>query len=390
MDVVEVGNYASITLSTSPPLNESVELNATLNPLMTLQLNGSIDLGPYAKMFSNESVTVIQFKAINAGQSVLSFFNSSGGNETIFKNVQDVSREANVVHILALNIVSDVIGWLYFVAWSISFYPQVFLNCYRRSVVGLSFDFLALNLTGFAAYSAFNLGLFFSPIIKDQYLQRHPGGINPVQINDVVFAVHAFVLTAFTVFQCFIFKRGKQKVSYIVLFLLFLMYLTIFVCLIVSIVGPLEWLDYLYVLSYIKLAVTLIKYVPQVYMNFRRKSTEGWSIGNVLLDFTGGSLSILQMFILSYNYDDWKSIFGDPTKFGLGVFSIFFDLIFMFQHYVLYRKRKPKKDKDAASEKEDELEKQPVNGHMLDKMKIFPCCQSRSALDDDEKKPLLS
>ena len=40
--------------------------------------------------------------------------------------------------------------------------------------------------------------------------------------------------------------------------------------------------------------------------------------------------------------DDWKSIFGDPTKFGLGAFSIFFDLIFMFQHYVLYRKRSPK------------------------------------------------
>ena len=36
-------------------------------------------------------------------------------------------------------------------------------------------------------------------------------------------------------------------------------------------------------------------------MNFRRKSTDGWSIGNVLLDFTGGALSILQMFMLSYN-----------------------------------------------------------------------------------------
>ena len=36
-------------------------------------------------------------------------------------------------------------------------------------------------------------------------------------------------------------------------------------------------------------------------MNFQRKSTVGWSIGNVLLDFTGGSLSILQMIILSYN-----------------------------------------------------------------------------------------
>ena len=36
-------------------------------------------------------------------------------------------------------------------------------------------------------------------------------------------------------------------------------------------------------------------------MNFRRKSTVGWSIGNVLLDFTGGTFSLLQMFLLSYN-----------------------------------------------------------------------------------------
>ena len=36
-------------------------------------------------------------------------------------------------------------------------------------------------------------------------------------------------------------------------------------------------------------------------MNYRRKSTEGWSIGNILLDFTGGSFSILQMFLLAYN-----------------------------------------------------------------------------------------
>lgn len=36
-------------------------------------------------------------------------------------------------------------------------------------------------------------------------------------------------------------------------------------------------------------------------MNYRRQSTEGWSIGNVLLDFSGGLLSILQMIIQSYN-----------------------------------------------------------------------------------------
>jgi len=39
----------------------------------------------------------------------------------------------------------------------------------------------------------------------------------------------------------------------------------------------------------------------QALMNFRRKSTVGWSIGNILLDFTGGILSMMQMFLISYN-----------------------------------------------------------------------------------------
>ena len=40
--------------------------------------------------------------------------------------------------------------------------------------------------------------------------------------------------------------------------------------------------------------------------------------------------------------DDWMSIFGDPTKFGLGALSIFFDLVFMFQHYVLFWGKQPR------------------------------------------------
>jgi len=34
-------------------------------------------------------------------------------------------------------------------------------------------------------------------------------------------------------------------------------------------------------------------------MNFTRKSTVGWSIGNILLDFTGGLANYLQMVIQS-------------------------------------------------------------------------------------------
>ena len=73
------------------------------------------------------------------------------------------------------------------------------------------------------------------------------------------------------------------------------------ISLIISLAGVLKYLDFLYFCSYVKLFITLIKYVPQAYLNFRRKSTFGWSIGNILLDFTGGFLSIGQMFVISYN-----------------------------------------------------------------------------------------
>jgi cystinosin len=51
------------------------------------------------------------------------------------------------------DIISAVLGWTYFLAWSISFYPQVILNWRRKSVVGLSFDYNAYNVIGYLCYS---------------------------------------------------------------------------------------------------------------------------------------------------------------------------------------------------------------------------------------------
>uniref|UniRef100_A0A182SCF3 Uncharacterized protein n=1 Tax=Anopheles maculatus TaxID=74869 RepID=A0A182SCF3_9DIPT len=45
----------------------------------------------------------------------------------------------------AIIVVSSVIGWIYFAAWTVSFWPQMIINYRRQSVVGLSFDFLTLN-----------------------------------------------------------------------------------------------------------------------------------------------------------------------------------------------------------------------------------------------------
>ncbi|XP_058117351.1 cystinosin homolog [Anopheles ziemanni] len=234
-------------------------------------------------------------------------------------------------------VVSNVIGWIYFAAWTVSFWPQMIINYRRQSVVGLSFDFLTLNLVGHSVYAAFNCALFWSGYIEQEYLDRNPRGLNPVLSNDVAFSIHATLATLLTVAQCFIYERGEQKVSRIAWAIIGVFVIVIVTAGILVGTETFHWLDFLYVLSYIKLSVTLIKYVPQAVLNFRRKSTVGWSIENVLLDFTGGMLSMLQMLLNGYNYDDWASIFGDPTKFGLGLFSVLFDILFIVQHYVLYR-----------------------------------------------------
>ncbi|XP_073681989.1 cystinosin isoform X1 [Garra rufa] len=325
----------NITITLSSPLNTSVTVyfNITYksrNVSLVIQLPDGVVVPA-----GNVSVS-FEVKAKGVGQVTAYLFSENTHIKSLETRVRFLIVRSNV-----LFIINQIIGWIYFVAWSVSFYPQAYENWKRRSVVGLSFDFLALNLTGFIAYSVFNVGLFWVTYIQEEFLKKDPNGVNPVDANDVFFSLHAVLLTLVYVCQCAIYERGGQKVSKVAIGLLAIGWTFAFVSLFVAVAQKISWLDYLYYFSYIKLGVTLVKYIPQAYMNFRRKSTEGWSIGNVLLDFTGGSFSLLQMFLQAYNNDKWKFIFGDPTKFGLGVLSIFFDIIFITQHYCLYRNSEP-------------------------------------------------
>ena len=42
----------------------------------------------------------------------------------------------------------------------------IFLSLFLSSVIGLNFDFLAYNLTGFLFYGLFNIGMFWIPEVK--------------------------------------------------------------------------------------------------------------------------------------------------------------------------------------------------------------------------------
>jgi len=280
---------------------------------------------------------------------VLSVFGAQPGRTTVFANTStpdvDVSRAFVRVEVYQsswLYIISVIAGWAYFICWSVCFYPQVYRNFSNKSVVGLSFDFVAISQTGFCSYTMYNSGLLWSDVIQTQYFEIHPRGVIPVAINDWFFAVHAMFITFVIIGQCIIYDRGGQVVSKPAMIFLAVVYASLLVGLVVALTGVITYLQYLYMFSYVKVLMTLIQYTPQAYLNYKRKSTHGWSLGFVWLDVFGGIFSISQMFIIAINYDDDGAITGNLAKLGLGCLTLSFDALFLVQHYCLYRSPKLK------------------------------------------------
>eukprot|EP01083_Nonionella_stella_P043504 117370_1 len=257
-----------------------------------------------------------------------------------------------------LTILCSILGWIYFFAWSLALYPQLIMNYRRKCVIGMSFDYRGIyNFTGFLFYSIYTIAMF---IHANGTSNTH----NPIAINDIAFACHALLLTTIGCIQICIYDRGTQKPSIFAIILGSLCWVIAIYNALLSFLGDysfmsttIPWFGSFSTVSffgYVKATVTTVKYTPQVYMNWKDKSTTGWSIHNVLLDFIGGSLSLLQQLLSAYNTDDLTFITDNIPKFILGFESIMFDIVFMVQHYVLYGdndspKRMPKEQLLHAS-----------------------------------------
>lgn len=184
--------------------------------------------------------------------------------------------------------ISSVIGYNYFVLWSICFYPQVLLNYRRKSTHGLSNDFAILNFMGWTFYSSYVCSMFYSTTIQDMYEERFgTGAAITVQSNDVAFAIHAATLSFIYIVQIVWYSgrwsESKSKFplkpqTWILVFSMGIPSVTIPICIHLGILDTTRWLDYFYLLSFFKICCTLTKYTKQVMHNYHRKSTKGWNI----------------------------------------------------------------------------------------------------------------
>jgi len=278
---------------------------------------------------------------------------------------------------------SSVLGWSYTACWTASFWPQVVANHRRGNVDGLSLDFLALSAVGFAAYTAYTGSLYLSDGVRRAYEGAHGGAAADVQLADVVFASHALLVTGITAAQALPASARTEGqrlspfaagASLAALALVGGVWLSVrrtcaaaagaasaaaAAALVASAAPGLAdaaavaaasdgaaaaaaadcapLLDVVYALGAVKIGATLVKYAPQVATNHARRSTRGWALEAVLLDLAGGVLSLGQVGLDAAARGDLSVVTGNPAKLGIGAISLAFDVVFLLQHYVLYR-----------------------------------------------------
>lgn len=150
-----------------------------------------------------------------------------------------------------LVILADVVGWGYFLSWTVSFLPQIYENWRRKSVVGFSFDMLAYFLLSYVTYMIYNVTVYFKPNVLGDLTED-----NPVKLTDVVFSLVAFICTSFQGIQCLMYDRGSQEIHRSTVVLCICCLLALGILTVLSCFGLSSWFLVLQYCGYVKLVVS--------------------------------------------------------------------------------------------------------------------------------------
>jgi cystinosin len=228
----------------------------------------------------------------------------------------------------SLTLLSTVLGPTYTTCWSLRYWFMSYEVWKQKSAEGLSVDYLILNFVGFVCYLSYNAYGLYNPECSF-HDQTH--------LADMLFALHALLANTVQFCQYMYYPKGQNRVS-----MLWgsVSAISVFFIIIMGIIDTNLEAMFLF-MGLIKVILTIFKYIPQVVLNFKRKSTKGLSIESIWLDLVGGSLSDFQIlvdhliiggnFFASLNY----------AKFLLGIVSVTFDTIFLTQHYKIYNEGRP-------------------------------------------------
>jgi cystinosin len=144
--------------------------------------------------------------------------------------------------------------------------------------MGMSSNYIFINLTGYVMYTVYNLYGY----VKGDNVQT---GV--VDTSDLLFSMHSVLVYGVTVGLFFYYPhkvevsmwaKGYLAVQWVVFLYFGVQFLVSEKSVKLTFFSVKTGLGYFQTLGYFKMFSTLLKHPPQIYYNFKRKSTKGWSI----------------------------------------------------------------------------------------------------------------
>ena len=221
--------------------------------------------------------------------------------------------------------ISNIVGWICACVWTGSLATLAVSNELASSTAGIAPDMVLYNALGLLCWTCYSI-----------YFYIHSELGVPVFVQDIVYSISSYVVVIVFLFQ--IYRFGSTGITTFAKLYCFALLSFLAKAALENVIsdgaGNAQFVSQL---ARIHLACALIKYIPQVHYNYSRKSTEGYSITAVWLDFTGAVLLLLQMFFDGIIRHKWSLMITlNIPKFVLCFEVILFNLIYAFQHYVLY------------------------------------------------------
>lgn len=246
---------------------------------------------------------------------------------------------------------ASLFGWANAFAWSIAYYPSIFLNWHVQSSDAISLDTALFNTLGYSCYAGSVVLQVFSDKVKDDYMSRYHT-LPVLSASDLFYSIHGLFTVFLLLTQVVLAnelwhfpsksRRCPNRFTQFVFASFF-----VFLCYQLFYINRLHQLiSFSLGLAYVKFIINSIKFIPQILHNIRRKSMHGFSSGQFLLD-TFGIVMMLIEFVLKNDLPLPEAIMLNRGKLGLAVISATFNFIF-FTQFIIYPSTKPI-DEDTES-----------------------------------------
>ena len=215
-------------------------------------------------------------------------------------------------------LISKIFGWISFVVWSISFYPQVYTNYIKKTAEGMTLDMNLYYILGYILYSIYLFTIYFNNTISTEYEKIFNVSTTETDLSDIFFISHSLILSVILTAQYYVYRKKETKpldcINRIIIYFLsgsMFLYLLVTYLILMFVTSDLSVIVYyIYTCGMVNNIISCIKYLPQVVYHYKNKSLGEWNIWNTHTDIAGALFLIFQILADAIAVNDYTVIYS--------------------------------------------------------------------------------